>query len=146
MITKFWYLQVPTYESKKTFIKRVISSISIYLPITKILKRETRRSVHRAYARILLPVIMHLYYMTPKSSKLHLFNKYVPEKWSNNSSLPVVYVQNIRLLSGFYNIIQWSPRKIGKPESIKHKTHHETNRNCRWQQKLSEPITKKVKK
>lgn len=27
-----------------------------------------------------------------KSSKLHLFNKYIPEKWSNNSGLPIVYV------------------------------------------------------
>ncbi len=26
------------------------------------------------------------------SFKLHLVNKYIPEKWPNNSSLPVVYV------------------------------------------------------
>lgn len=30
--------------------------------------------------------------MQEKNFKLHLVNKYIPEKWSNYSSLPVMYV------------------------------------------------------
>ena len=40
------------------------------------------------------------------SFKLYLFNSNIPEKWPNNSSLPVVDMYHIRMLSRFYDIIQ----------------------------------------
>lgn len=42
----------------------------------------------------------------------NLMNKYIPKKWTNNSSFPIVYMQHIWLLTSFYQIIHRSTGEV----------------------------------